>query len=470
LLVRCIKTSGFFSCAKPEIPFVCSIVKAMDWNEPKKQRWFNLRVVAWALFDLGVTIFSMLVISRFFGPWVKHQMGGSVSAFNRTAAISMIAAAFLQIVLSPISDELGRRRIFVVWFTLLCIAATWAIAFAPTLAWGLFFFAIANLGYQTASVFYNAMLGDVSDDRHKARVSGIGIGVGYVGSILGLILAQFFVDAKNHHYSRVFELTAILMVIFVLPLFLFVKEKPSLVRLNLAQSLTNSIGSFVTTLRRVTRNREMLLFFIASLLILDAVHTVILNMALCCETLFDLDPAKGFVWPLSWKDQMLIPFKLSELDSFIIVSTVFAIFGALIIGDIADKTSHYKTLLAVVIIWMIALAIAMLSVKKKLFWVAGPLFGIGLGGIWTVSRAYLQELCHPEERSQMFALFGLVGRGAAVLGPFVWATVFDIFQPMVGDRKAYRIAIATMLALVAIGFWILLKAKPKTQNPSYLRS
>jgi UMF1 family MFS transporter len=380
----------------------------------------------------------------------------------------MMVAAVLQILLSPISDELGRRRVFVVWFTLLCVTACACLSVAPSLFLGLLLFATANVGYQTAMVFYNAMLGDVADERHKARISGIGVGLGYLGSILGLLVSEKFVDTEHHHYSSVFPVSAAMVLVFALPLFLFVKEKPSLVRLNLAQSLTNSIGSFVTTLRRISRHREMLFFFIGCLLCLDAVHTVIVNMALYCENVVGLDPKEGFDLSPMWKDRVLFQYRLSEINLFLITSTVFAMFGAFGIGHISDKTGHYTTLLAVLILWMAALVLAMFSVQRTLFWITGPMFGLGLGGIWTVSRAYLQEICHPEERSQMFAIFGLASRSAAIIGPFVWARVYSFSNHhlMLNERKSYRLAIAAVLCLMAVGFWVMLLARPKTQQPT----
>ncbi len=438
----------------------------MYWDEPKKERWINARVAAWAIFDLGTTIFSMNVISKYFSLWAVEQQHGTVAAWNITCAMSILATALLQVVLSPISDELGKRRVFVVWFTAICIVCCAAISKVNDLNLGLALFALANLGYQTAFVFYSAMLGDITDKRHESRVSGIGIGAGYVGTILGLLIAARWVEGTpgNFNYSKVFSITAFLLFLFSLPLFLFVKEKPSLIRFNLTESIKNSVGAFTTTMRRVTRNREMLLFFIACILCLDAVHTVIVNMTLYCTKVVGLDAVKGVDWSIGWKDNVLYALKVSEIDAFLITCAGFGIIGALVFGDVADKTDRYKTLIVVVIVWMVALVLAIFSVQRKLFWFAGPLFGIGFGGIWTVSRAYLQQLCHPEERGQMFALFGLANRCAAFIGPLVWAAVFAIFEPTWGERKAYRCAIGAVLVLMIIGFWILLIARPKEKT------
>ena len=196
----------------------------MNWDEPRPPGWLNARVIAWALFDLGVTIFSMIVISRYGGVWVVKELGGSVSNFNYTLSASMAVAALFQVLLSPISDEMGRRRVFVLGFTLLCIVACAWMSLAPSLGMGLLLLGVSNLGYQTASVFYNAMLGDVADERHKARISGIGVGLGYVGSIIGLLISERLVYAEVHVYSFIFWAAAVLVLVFALPLFIFVRE------------------------------------------------------------------------------------------------------------------------------------------------------------------------------------------------------------------------------------------------------
>lgn len=437
------------------------LCEEMNWENPKPPAWFTARMIAWALYDMGATVFSMLVISRYFGPWVVEQMGGTVERFNDAVWKSLLIAALLQVILSPISDELGRRRIFVVLFTLLCVGCCILLGYADNLQTGIALFVAANVGYQVAFSYYNAMLGDVADERHWARISGIGIGIGYVGSVIGLLVAASFIHSEKGHvnYSPGFQVAGVLFLILSLPMFLFVKDKPGLVRLNLSQSLTNSVGSFITTLRRVLRNREMSFFFLGCLLALDAVSTVIVNMALYCEKVVGLDPSDGFKPVYMGRD--LFNLTISQVDLFIISCTVFAIFGAFVIGHISDKTSHYKTLLAVLVIWMAGLILAMFGVQRRLFYIVGPLFGLGFGGIWTVSRAYLQELCHPEERSQMFALFGVVSRGAAIIGTFLWARVFAWAEPAFGERKAYRLAFAGVLILLALGFWMMRLGEPR---------
>jgi MFS transporter, UMF1 family len=256
------------------------------------------------------------------------------------------------------------------------------------------------------------------------------------------------------------------MLAFSLPLFFFVKEKPSLVHLNLVGSLRNSVGSFLTTLRRIGRHKEMLFFFIGCLLALDAVATITVNMALCCEGVLGLDPARTLTFEPVFAGKSLFSIPVTELNLFIILSAVFAMIGAWVIGMIADRLGHYHTLLGVVLLWILALALAMFAAKREVAWIVGPLFGLGFGGIWTVSRAYLLDLCHPEERGQMFAIYGLVGKGATILGPLSWAATFYISNVTFGwsQEFSYRVAIGVLLVLMILGFFFLRKSKLQS-NP-----
>ena len=116
-----------------------------------------------------------------------------------------------------------------------------------TFGWILVAFVVANYTYQAAQPFYNAMLPDLVPPEERGRLSGIGTAVGYVGTIVGLLLvAPFFSGAlpllgalpgaacrscmpSSHspsHAGRVstFVPTALLFLLFSLPLFVFCRD------------------------------------------------------------------------------------------------------------------------------------------------------------------------------------------------------------------------------------------------------
>ena len=60
------------------------------------------------------------------------------------------------------------------------------------LFWVLAAFVLANFAYQAAQPFYNAMLPELVPVEERGRLSGFGTALGYVGSIVGVLLVMPF--------------------------------------------------------------------------------------------------------------------------------------------------------------------------------------------------------------------------------------------------------------------------------------
>ncbi|NIP80288.1 MAG: MFS transporter, partial [Gemmatimonadetes bacterium] len=69
--------------------------------------------------------------------------------------------------------------------TLTCVGLT-ALLGIPGVMGTLVLFAFANYAFQAGLVFYDALLPVVSTPENRGRVSGLGVGLGYVGSFLGV--------------------------------------------------------------------------------------------------------------------------------------------------------------------------------------------------------------------------------------------------------------------------------------------
>src|SRR6185295_15406461 len=136
----------------------------------------------------------------------------SNTAYALGNGISSLLVALSVPVLGAISDAKRRRKPWVVGFTIASCLACAAIgilgqttlplmgeeiiggantgAFPPAAAftWVIVAFIIANYTYQAAQPFYNAMMPELVPPEEQGRLSGIGTAVGYVGTIVGLLL------------------------------------------------------------------------------------------------------------------------------------------------------------------------------------------------------------------------------------------------------------------------------------------
>ena len=81
------------------------------------------------MYDFSNTIFSMNVATLFFAAWLVADLGASNTAVAVGNGVASLLVAISIPVLGAISDARGRRKPWVVWFTLAAIVATAAIGF-----------------------------------------------------------------------------------------------------------------------------------------------------------------------------------------------------------------------------------------------------------------------------------------------------------------------------------------------------
>jgi len=373
----------------------------------------------------------MNVISLYFALWVTVDHGGQDILYSIALSGSMLAVALSVPVYGTISDQTGRRRIPLTVLTLLSVLATFLIGQTDHLLTGIFFFVIANYCYQSALVFYNGMLPSVARGSNVGLVSGYGVSLGYLGSIAGLLLVKPFVESGGR--SSAFFPTAILFLIFATPCYLFVKDPE--IRVHKKVQISWAFHTLRQTLVNAGKYKLLLKFIFIHFLILDVVNTVIAFMSIYANRVMQFTDA--------------------QITAFLISSTSAAMIGSYIIGwGVKHKGTGWSYAL-VLWLWIGALSIAILSQSQLVFWLVGPLAGMGMGGVWVVSRAYIVELSPPEKLGEFFGLYGLAGKAASILGPLLWGTVVWIFKDT--QTFKYRAALTSLL-LITIGTLLLFRS------------
>ena len=116
----------------------------------------RVRQTSWILYDFANTIFSMNIVSLHFALWVTKDQGGNDLQYGLTYSGSMLAVIFLAPFLGKWADLHLKRRLFLIFSTLICVISTACIGILNELTVGLMLFFVANIGYQLAQVFYMA--------------------------------------------------------------------------------------------------------------------------------------------------------------------------------------------------------------------------------------------------------------------------------------------------------------------------
>ena len=133
--------------------------KVKEFNEERKKpkepidtKASKFSIVSWAFYDLGNTIFSILIVSFYFSLWVlSDTAGGDDSDYAFANALSMALVFLTAPVIGALSDQARRRMPFLFYTTLLCVSFTALLGYQheswdqrTTLLVSLGFFIIAN--------------------------------------------------------------------------------------------------------------------------------------------------------------------------------------------------------------------------------------------------------------------------------------------------------------------------------------
>lgn len=360
---------------------------------------------AWVVYDLANTIFALGVGSRYFSVWLIEERGGP----DWYLSLATIAAMVVVIVAGPwlgtITDHVGRRRPYLVWTTVVAVVAT-ALLATGDVAVSLVVYAVGTVGFHLGTVVYDAMLPDVSTPETQGRVSGLGVAVGYGGSLLALGIGAYVLPKAG--YAAVFRWLAVAFAVFAMPAFLWIRERPRPRRPGRPPTILESPALLVDAWRQASHYPGVVRFLGARFLYTDAINTVFLFNAV-------------FV-------KLEMGFTDRQTDLVALAGVFAAAIGAYAAGRGVDRFGPKPVLGAALYSMFVAIAAgvsaALLGIPA-LGWLVGVAGGLGVGAVWASDRVFMTHLSPPELLGEFFGLYAAVGRFATVLGPIVWALVAD---------------------------------------------
>jgi MFS transporter, UMF1 family len=414
-------------------------------------------VVSWVLYDLANTIFSMGVVSVYFSTWVRDQVGPlrADSVYGVITAISMGLIFIASPILGAMTDRARRRMPFLVVSTLICVFFTALLARGGFSATALCFI-IANVAYQAGLQFYDAMLPEVSHEGNRGKISGIGVGVGYLGSYIAVGLGMDAVFGSSNK-PFLFTMIALFFLLFALPCFVFVKERgnPHPREVFSLSMLRESTSETLRTIRSGQQYPGLVRFLVGRIFYTDPINTVISIMML---------------YTINVAEHTGLTHDQGEGTGKLIMMTAisFAVVGGFAWGWIVDRIGPKRTLNYVLYLWvgvfLLAAAVGILGLPILTLYAVACSAGVALGGVWAADRPYMLRLTPPTRIGEFYGLYGMVGRFSAITGPLIWAIVTRVTINVVGlpPNVGQGIGVLVLLALIAVSYVIL---QPVTDQP-----
>ena len=407
-------------------------------------------IIAWCFYDWANSAFpqtiTTFVFATYFATEVAENPTLGASQWAWAVAVSGIVVALLGPPSGAIADASGRRKPWIFVLTLLCVAACYVLWYVrPTTAdvlLALIVFAVASVAFELATIFYNAMLPEITPRALIGRVSGWGWGLGYAGGLVCLLIILFgFVDtesplfgldkSKAEHVRVVGPIAAIWYALFALPLFLFTPDLRSK-GIGPAQAVRDGLQMLVRSLRRIRAYANIARYLLARMIYTDGLNTLFAVGGIFAVEAFGLE--------------------LEEVLKFGIVIAATAGLGAAAFAWVDDWIGAKRTVL-IALAGLIVIGAALLIVRTQLwFWILAPILGIFFGPAQAASRSLMARLAPPELRTEMFGLYAFSGKSTAFVGPFI----YGVFTYGFGSSRA---GMATVLVFLLVGAALLLTVR-----------
>jgi UMF1 family MFS transporter len=399
------------------------------------------KIFIWTLFDFANTSFSIVVVTFLFAVYFKNTIanGEPIGDFywSLGTSISMIITALISPVLGAIADYSAGKKRFLLFFTVLCIAATASLYFTGSgqIFVALVLFIIANIGFEAGLVFYDAFLPEISVPKNYGRVSGYGFGMGYLGSLATLGIVFPFIQSGM--IKETFPVSAVFFLIFALPFFLLINDSRKK-RERAEPYYKIGLTRVWTTITNLKNYKNLAIFLLAYFFYIEGVNTVIFFSGIYAST--------------------TLGFNETELLIFFITVQTTAILGSVVFGIVSDSIGQKNTIMITLVFWLVTVILAFFIYDKTGFYIVGLIAGAAMGSSQSTSRSLMTKLTPEEKKTEFFGFYSFFGKSSAVIGPLV----FGLVSYLTGDQ---RTAILTVGIFFVIGMIILTKVKdPKVKQ------
>ena len=437
----------------------------------------RLAQFSWAMFDWANQPYFTLVTTFIFAPYFTSFVVGDPTLgqeyWGYGQAAAGVVIALMSPVLGAIADAGGPRKPWIFWFQLLCVIACTMLWFAlPGASGGAIFLILltivfASIGAEFSIVFNNAMMPSLVSEARLGRLSGYAWALGYLGGLVALAIVLggfslpetplFGLDKAMHEHDRmVGPLTAIWIVIFVIPLFLFTPDaRPT--GLDSATAVRRGLQQLAGTLRQLRHYKNIALYLLARMIYFDGLTAVFAFGGIYAAGIF------------GWQT--------TQLGIFGIVLIIVAAIGAGIGGWLDDRIGSKRTILiavaglVVATVGVVSITVTPLgaglerhtvlfamhyehqrpaepamfgTLAEQVFLVFGMLIGIFGGPAQAASRTMLARLAPPKMIGEFYGLYALSGKATAFVAPLVIGIV-------TGLADSQRIGIATIVIFLVVG-------------------
>jgi UMF1 family MFS transporter len=433
------------------------------------QKGSNTLIRAWASYDWANSVYFLVITSTIFPIYYGSLFADSLyieifgQSLKNTALISYTTSAAFAVVailspiLSGIADYVGNKKSFMKFYTyvgaLSCVGLYWFDL--DNIYFGLICYFFASVGAWLSWVFYNSYLPDIAHPEQMDKASALGYSLGYVGSVLLLVVNLSMVlnpslygiegtaseaSIKAMKYS--FISVGIWWIAFSQIAFRFLPKNIS------KNPLTKKvIFNGYRELRDVWKtfsNHPILKSYIGAFFVFSmAVQTVMLIAAYFGE--------QEVNWGSSSEKQI-------GLIVSITIIQLIAIVGANLTARCSKRFGNLPVLITLNFIW-VSLCLYAFFVRSPIqFYIAAGFVGLSMGGIQSLARStYSKFIPKTDDTASFFSFYSTSQMTGIVIGMLLFGTIDQVTGSM-------RNSVLFFLSFFLIGAFLLIRIHRRMTN------
>jgi len=438
-------------------------------NDPKVIR-------AWTFYDWANSVYSLTITSAvfpiFYAAITKGAAGEDLvagkhgipaqSLYSYALSAGFLLVAVIAPLLSGIADSRGNKLAFLKGFCYLGATSCAGLAFfnLDGIWWGLGLVSLACIGFSGSLVFYDAFLVDIASKDQHDKVSARGYTMGYIGSVILLILNLLMVMKANESDTHTllglpdrdgwparatFITVGLWWAGFAQIAF---RRLPK--RTPTSNGHDGVIWSGYAELRKVWRQltatvrlkRYLFAFFVFNM----GIQTVMYLAVIFAEAEIKRVDETGAIVPIASE---------SLIISILIIQLVAAV-GAALFVRLSARFGNLRALAIGVSIWVAVCIAAYFTHWTHEFYLLAGCVGLVMGGCQALARStYAKFLPPTNDTASYFSFYDV----SYYLGTVLGTVIFGVVVQLTGDLRNTAFALCTFFI---VGLVLLLRV-PKEE-------
>jgi UMF1 family MFS transporter len=400
----------------------------IELNQPKVIR-------AWTFYDWANSAYSLIITSAIFPAYYSAIAPDTISFFEHSfrrasvasyaIALSFLIVAIISPILSSIADYKGNKKFFMKAFCYMGSFACIAMFFFKkdnngivNYNFGLFCSILASIGYCGSIVFYNAFLPEIASKSEQDSVSAKGFSMGYIGSVLLMILCFGLILADKYFLWNLDSLTARISFLavgfwwigFAQISFKKLQETPRNHKVY-KNILTGGYTELLKVWKSLEFNPQLKKFLISFFFYNMGVQTV-MYMA----TYFASDE---------------LHMETTQLLAVVLIIQLVAIIGARLFAWVSSKLGNIFAIAILIIIWIGICITAYFVQSVNAFYGLAFAVGMVMGGIQSLSRStYSKLLPNTEDTASYFSFYDVCDKIGIVIGTLSFGLIADLSEKL----------------------------------------